>query len=114
MNASQRRRFKIHTQNYIEIDQVLYRINHDGVLLRCVLAIKTVELIEEFHFETFKGHYFGYTTMGKIIQAGYYWPTMFKEAFVKAQAYERYQRFVGRRRNVALPLEPIQVEEPFQ
>jgi len=49
MNASQRRRFKIHAQNYIEIDQVLYRRNHDGVLLRCILVAKTTKLIEEFH-----------------------------------------------------------------
>jgi len=67
MNASQRRRFKIHAQNYIEIDQMLYKRNHDGVLLRCVTATKIAELIDEFHFETSGGHYSDYTTVGKII-----------------------------------------------
>lgn len=60
------------------------------------------------------GHYSGYTMVGKIIQAEYYWPTMFKEAFEKAQSCEKCKRFVGRKRNASLPLEPIQVEEHFQ
>lgn len=72
MNASQRRIFKIHTQNYNEIDQVHYKRNHDGVLLRCVPTTKMVELIQEFHFETFEGHYYDYTIVVKIIQARYY------------------------------------------
>lgn len=114
MNASQRIRFRIHVQNYIEIDQILYRRKHDGVLLRCVPSAKTTKIIEEFYFETSKGHYFDYTIVGKIIQARYYWSIMFKEAFAKAQSYEKYQRFLGRNRNIALPLNPIQVEEHFQ
>jgi len=61
-----------------------------------------------------KGHFLGYTTVGKIIQARYYWPTMFKEAFVKSQNYQECQRFIGKKRKLALPLEPIQGEEPFQ
>lgn len=52
--------------------------------------------------------------VSKIIQARYYWPNMFKEAFAKSQSYEKCQRFMGRRRSAALPLEPIQAEEPFQ
>lgn len=75
---------------------------------------KIAKLIEEFHFEIFGGHYSSYTIVGKIIQVGYYWPTMFKETFAKAQSYEKCHRFVGRKRNATLPLEPIQVEEPFQ
>ena len=83
-------------------------------MLRCIPVAKIVELIEEFYFEMFEGHYFDYTTVGKIIQVGYYWPTMFKEAFAKAQNYEKYQRFVRRKRNATLPLELVQVEEPLQ
>jgi len=75
---------------------------------------KIADLIEEFHFEVFKGHFFGYTRAGKIIQAKYYYTTMFKEAFVKAQNYQECQRFIGKKRKPALPLEPIQAEEPFQ
>jgi len=96
MNASQRRRFRIHAQNYIEIDQVLYRRNHDGVLLRCVPISKIAKLIKEFHFGMSGGHYSGYKMVSKIIQGGYYWPTMFKEAFAKSQSYEKCQRFVGK------------------
>lgn len=67
MNASQRRRFRIHVQNYIEIDQVIYRINHDGVLLRCVPSSKIAKLIKEFHYGMFEGNYFDYTIVYKII-----------------------------------------------
>lgn len=88
MNGYQRRRFRIHTQNYIEIDQVLYRKKHDRVLLRYVSIAKIAEVIKEFHFKTFESHFFDYTTVDKIIQVEYYWPTMFKEACTKAQSCE--------------------------
>ena len=68
---------------------------------------KIADLIEEFHSGMFRGHFFGYTIVCKIIQAGYYYPTMFNEAFAKAQNCEKCQRFIGRKRNAALPLESI-------
>jgi len=49
---------------------------------------RIVDLIEEFHSGVFGGHFSSYTIVGKIIQVGYYWPTMFKEAFTKAQNYQ--------------------------
>lgn len=71
INASQRRRFRNHAQNYTKINQVLYKRNHDGVMLRCVLATKIIEIIKEFHFGTSKGYYSSYTIVGKIIQSKY-------------------------------------------
>lgn len=45
-----------------------------------------MKLTEEFHSGASKGHYSSYTMVCKIIQSGYYWPTMFKDAFTKAQS----------------------------
>jgi len=39
---------------------------------------------------------------------------MFKDTFAKTQSCEKCQKFLGRKRNAALPLELVQVEEPFQ
>jgi len=54
-----------------------------------VPSSKIAQLIKEFHSKVFKGHYFDYTIVEKIMQGGYYWPTMFQEAFGKSKSYEK-------------------------
>lgn len=79
-----------------------------------MLASKTTELVKEFHSKTSGGDKSSYTMVGNIIQAEYYWPTIFQEAFIRAHNCEKYQKFVVKKRNAMLPLEPILVEEPIQ
>jgi len=63
------------------INEILHEEIHDKVLLRCIKLEESTQLIKEFHYSTFKSHYLGYTIIGKVIQATYYWPTIFKYVF---------------------------------
>lgn len=66
------------------------------------------------HYGFFGEHYSGSTTIAKVLQAGYYWPTIFKDSFKIVSEYEKCNRYVGKRRHSTMPLNPIVVEEPFQ
>ena len=56
--------------------EVLYKWNHDMVLLECVEA-KEVELIlQEVHEGAFGTHMNGHFMARKILRAGYFWMTM--------------------------------------
>ena len=52
--------------------------------------------------------------MNKILRAGYYWPTMFKDVYKKVVACHECHIFEGKKKLVPLPLMPIYVEAPFQ
>lgn len=49
LNASQRRTFKLNALNYCMIEDVLYRKNHDIMLLRCIHLEIFEEVLKEFH-----------------------------------------------------------------
>ena len=53
------------------------------------------------------GHFSGDTTTHKIIKAGYYWPTLFKDAHDYASKCDVCQRSGGRLSKAVGPLQPI-------
>src|ERR1043165_7481463 len=55
---------------------VLYKINFDMVLLRCVDRHEANMLIHEVHEGSFGTHSNGHVMFSKILRAGYYWMTM--------------------------------------
>ena len=63
---------------YQIIDGILFRKNYDEVLRRC-LEKEDAKVITELHDGPAGGHFFGDTTAHKILRAGYYWPTLFKD-----------------------------------
>ena len=48
------------------------------------------------------------------MQAGYYWPTLFRDSYTFARKCQECQLFAGRVKKPAFPLQPILDERPFQ
>ena len=55
---------------------ILYKRNHDMVLLRCVNAREVEQMLVEVHEGSFETHANGHAMARKILRAGYYWLTM--------------------------------------
>jgi hypothetical protein len=72
------------------------------------------ELLKELHSGVCGGNFSARTTAHKIMHAGYYWPTLFRDAHSYVRACEACQRFEGKQKLLALPLDPVIVEAPFQ
>ena len=51
---------------------ILYKRNHDSVLLRCIDMVEAERIMAELHEGTFGTHSNGHTIAKKILQAGYY------------------------------------------
>ncbi|XP_057864631.1 uncharacterized protein LOC131072486 [Cryptomeria japonica] len=47
------------------------------------------------------------------MKGGYYWPTLFRDAHVWDRKCKECALFAGKERLATLPLQPIQVEQPF-
>eukprot|EP00253_Pinus_taeda_P034113 PITA_34113 len=48
------------------------------------------------------------------MREGFCWPTLFKDTHAYAQKCPIYQKHVGRQARSSAPLQPIEIEEPFQ
>ena len=88
--------------------------NYDGVLLRSLEQEDAAKVVKKLHDGPARGNVLGDTTAHKILRAGYYWTTLFKDAHAYVRKCNTFQRSGGRQVRVARPLQPIVVSEPFE
>ena len=81
------------SSQYVMIDDILFRRNYDGILLRCVDERKAQELMKEFHEGICGGHFAPTTTTHKIIRVGFYWLSIFKDAYDTIRKCVSCQKF---------------------
>ena len=89
---------------YQLIDNILFRKNFEGVLLRCLEKDEADNVLSQLHAGPAGGHFSGETNAHNILKAGYYWPTLFKDAYAFARKCQDCQRTGGRLKRAALPL----------
>jgi hypothetical protein len=94
------------SQNYSMIGNQLYFQGRDGVLRQAIGKRDTSHLLYEFHDGFCGGHFAGRITAEKILQAGYYWPTLFKDAHDYCKNCDGCQAY-AQRSTVSGPLHPI-------
>ena len=72
-----------------------------------------ISVISFCHFEACGGHFSAKKTAAKILQCGFYWPTLFKDTHDFCKACERCQKSGGISRQNMMPLNPILIIEIF-
>ncbi|XP_024178407.1 uncharacterized protein LOC112184382 [Rosa chinensis] len=90
-----KRRFRRDACRYVWDDPILWKVGQDEVLRRCVPQWEVPNILEHCHSHTCGGHFGGKKTAFKILQAGFFWPTLFKDSHDYAKKCDRCQR-VGR------------------
>jgi hypothetical protein len=114
LNPRERSALRLRSTQFRLINLVLFRVNYDGVLLRCLEREDADKVLKELHDGPAGGHFAGNTTAHKILRAGYYWPTLFKDAHTYARNCKTCQISMGRDKRVAVPLQLIAVSRPFK
>ena len=51
------------------------------IIRRCIPEIEQGEIINKCNASPYGGHFPGDRTTHKILQSGFYWPTLFKDCF---------------------------------
>ena len=86
------------------IDGVLFRLNYENVLLLCLEKDDVDRVLTKLH-NGLPGRHFGEEMNAhKVLRAGYYWPTLFKDAHAYARRCQIFQVNAGRERRPAFPL----------
>ena len=88
---------------------ILYKRNHDMVLLRCVDAREAEQMLIEVHEGSFGTHANGHAMAQKILRAGYYWLTMENDCCIHVRKCHKCQAFAD---NVNAPPMPLNILAP--
>ena len=75
----QKRKLRTDSRYYIWDDPLLFKRGDDMIIRRCVPENEQGKILNECHASPYGGHFSGERTAHKILQSGFYWPTLFRD-----------------------------------
>eukprot|EP00253_Pinus_taeda_P026775 PITA_26775 len=104
--------------NYSEVEKQAFAVykavkHYKPFLLKAHTKV-IVPFSSELHDGPAGGHFGADTTAHKVIHAGYYWPTLFRDAHEYVRKCRNCQTSSGRQRKSAFPLQQVNIEQPFE
>ena len=99
--------------NFFISNGVLYKRNHDMILLRCVDRREADLLIHDVHEGDFGTHASGHTMAKKIIRAGYFWLTLESDCIKYARKCHKCQIYADKMHVPPTPLNVLSSPWPF-
>ncbi|MCO5557534.1 hypothetical protein L7F22_011100 [Adiantum nelumboides] len=96
---------------YSLIAGTLYKLGKDDILRRCAREDEYLYILQEAHMGVAGGHFSGELTARKVLQSGYWWPTLFKDASLFAKGCDECQRYKTTQQKDRMPLHPIKWAE---
>ena len=80
-SSQQKRIFLVDIKKYYFDDPYLFKYCQDQLMRRCVSNDDKIGVLTFYHSEACEGHFSARKTVDKIMQAGFYWPTLFEDCF---------------------------------
>ncbi|KAM2957607.1 hypothetical protein FF2_024562 [Malus domestica] len=91
-NKNQRDKLKYDARNYVWDDPYLWKYCSDQIIRRCVHDSEIQSILNFCHTYACGGHFGTQRTARKVLECGFYWPTIFKDARTFCIACDRCQR----------------------
>lgn len=112
-SAKDKRKFMIEVRNFYWDDPFLFKYCPDQILRRCIPNEEIASVLEFCHSQACGGHFSMKKITAKILQCGFYWPTLFKDANIYCRSCEKCKKLGVMSRHNIMPLNPILVIEIF-
>ncbi|GKD01002.1 reverse transcriptase domain-containing protein [Tanacetum coccineum] len=80
MTYQQKNKFFSDLKHYFWEEPYLFKVCSDGMIRRCVSGSDTRTILDQCHHGPTGGHYGPNITAKKVLDSGFYWPTIIKEA----------------------------------
>ncbi|GJZ98088.1 reverse transcriptase domain-containing protein [Tanacetum coccineum] len=113
MSSQQKNKFFKDVKHYFWDDPFLFKICADQVIRRCVHGKEALDILEACHNGPIGGHHGANLTAKKVFDAGFFWPTIYKDAHELVKNYDSCQRQGKISQRDEMPQNSIQVCEIF-
>ena len=87
------RKLKVRAARFVLIKDVLYKRGFSRPYLRCLGMEEADYVMKEVHEGIYGNHSGSRSLVHKLIRAGYYWPTMQKDAEAYVRSCDKCQKF---------------------
>ena len=108
-----KRKLRTDSRYYIWDDPLLFKRGADMIIRRCVPESERGKILNECHSSPYGGHFSGERTAHKILQSGFYWPTIFKDCAEWIKLCDRCQKIGNISSRNDMPLKGIMVVQIF-
>ncbi|KAK8670875.1 hypothetical protein V6N13_037488 [Hibiscus sabdariffa] len=113
LNHQGRKRFKHNSKSYFWDEPYLFKQCADQIIRRCIPEVEQQAILEQCHAAPYGGDFGGNRTAAKVLQSGFYWPTLYRDAQIFYQQCDRCQRTGNISKRNEMPLQNILEVELF-
>ncbi|GJX41660.1 reverse transcriptase domain-containing protein [Tanacetum coccineum] len=113
MTYQQKNKFFSDLKHYFWEEPYLFKVCSDGMIIRCISGPETRTILDQCHYRPTSGHYGPNVIAKKVLDSGFCWPTIIKEAHTLVRLCEACQKTGNILKRNEMPLNNIQVCENF-
>nr|XP_028944591.1 LOW QUALITY PROTEIN: uncharacterized protein LOC114819587 [Malus domestica] len=113
ISFQERKKFLAMVKHYVWDEPYLFKYCPDQLIRRCVPESEQQSILTFSHTLACGGHFGAKKTSLKVLQSGFFWPTLFKDAFDFCSNCDRCQKMGNISRRNEMPLNNILVVELF-
>ncbi|GJY82844.1 reverse transcriptase domain-containing protein [Tanacetum coccineum] len=113
MSSQQKNKFFKDVKHYFWDDPYLFKICADQVIRRCVFGQEAHDILIAYHNGPTGGHHGANYTAKKVFDSGFYWPTIYQDAYDLVTRCDACQRQGKISQRDEMPQNAIQVCEIF-
>nr|GEY19063.1 reverse transcriptase domain-containing protein [Tanacetum cinerariifolium] len=111
MTTQQKQKIFNDVRHYFWDDLYLFKTCPDQIIRRCVAGQEAIDILKACHSGPIGGHYGANYTAKKVFDLGFYWLTIYKDAFELVKHYDSCQRQGKISQRDEMPQNSIQVCE---
>ncbi|CAA7038864.1 unnamed protein product [Microthlaspi erraticum] len=101
------------SHTYFWDEPYLFKRGSDGLFRRCIAQEEVEGILEHCHGSSYGGHFATFKTASKVLQAGFWWPSLFKDTHDFIARCDRCQREGSISKRNEMPQNPILEVEVF-
>ncbi|GJV40353.1 reverse transcriptase domain-containing protein [Tanacetum coccineum] len=113
MTDQHKNKFFSDLKHYFWEEPYLFKVYFNGMIRRCISGPESRTILDQCHHKLIGGHYGPNITAKKVLNLGFYWPTIIKEAHTLVRLCEACQKTGNISKRDEMPLNNIQVCEIF-
>jgi len=112
-NLTQKYKLARKAKPFIMKKGIMYRVGQDNRMHRCLTTSKAHIVLKELHEGVAKGHFVIDITTKKILDVGYWWPTIFKDIHEFCRSCDSCQKIRRLKTKSLAKLITTFLEKPF-